>query len=341
MLLTPLALKNLTFSVRYMEVVEGLLHERGASLSVLLNALGLTETQLRDPQQTIDGQQYRRGLASALPHCLPGQALSQQYLNHVPLTILGPLATLILASDTLGDALLASERYVGVLLPSHTMRVEVLRDEVHVIISRLSDFCEVDDLLTEIVLGLFLQVQRFMAEPLRQFELHFRHPSGPQAFATADPMVSAVHFSAPVDRVVFPRKLLAVRTVTGSRVLHAKLSHTLDQMARTNGPPQALTQQLRRVIRDRLLTGQSLQGDALAETLQLSRRTLDRRLHMEGITLATLTFDARLTLADTLLLTTSLPLAKIARRTGFTELSNFTRAFRRRFGCTPSERRQG
>ena len=104
---TPLpmsiALKDLTFSVRYMEVMDGLLRERGAPLSVLLDALGLSEAQLRDPRQTIDGEQYRRGLLSALPHCLPGQPLAPQYLTHVPLTIMGPLGALIMASDTLVD----------------------------------------------------------------------------------------------------------------------------------------------------------------------------------------------------------------------------------------------
>lgn len=335
-----IALKDLTFSVRYMEVMDGLLRERGAPLSALLDALGLSEAQLRDPRQTIDGEQYRRGLLAALPHCLPGQPLAPQYLAHVPLTIMGPLGTLIMASDTLGDGVRALERYVGLLFPAYAMRVEALRDEVHVIVTRLSDFGEVDDLLTEIVLGVFLQVQRFVAEPLSDFELHFCHGPGPQAFATADPMVRAVHFGARVDRITFPRRLMAVRTVTGSRVLQAELTRALDQMARQDGPDHALTQQLRRLIRERMAAGQSLHGDALAEALGLSRRTLDRRLSAEGVSLATLASDARMTLADTLLLTTSMPLIDIARRAGFTELSNFTRAFKQRFGCTPRERRR-
>lgn len=341
---TPLpmsiALKDLTFSVRYMEVMDGMLRERGAPLSALLDALGLSEAQLRDPRQTIDGEQYRRGLLAALPHCLPGQPLAPQYLAHVPLTIMGPLGTLIMASDTLGDGVRALERYVGLLFPAYAMRVEALRDEVHVIVTRLSHFGEVDDLLTEIVLGVFLQVQRFVAEPLCEFELHFRHGPSPQAFATADPMVRAVHFGARVDRITFPRRLMAVRTVTGSRVLQTELIRALDQMARQDGPSHALTQQLRRLIRERMAAGQSLHGDALAEALGLSRRTLDRRLRAEGVSLASLASDARMTLADTLLLTTAMPLVDIARRAGFTELSNFTRAFKQRFGCTPRERRR-
>lgn len=334
-----IALKDLTFSVRYMEVMEGLLRERGAPLKVLLDALNLSEAQLRDPQQTIDGEQYRRALIAALPYCLPGEPLATQYLAHVPLTIVGPLGTLVMACHTLGDALQAVEQYVGMLFPAYAIRVEMLRDEVHVVVSRLSDFGEVDNLLTEIVLGLFLQMQRFVAEPLRGVELHFRHLASADSFASRDPMIRAVHLGARIDHVVFPRRLMAVRTVTGSRVLYAELTGALERMARRHGPAQGLTQQVQRVIRERMAAGQTLHGDALAECLQLSRRTLDRRLNAEGVTLATLTSDARMALADTLLLTTTLPLAHVAQRAGFTELSNFSRAFKQRYGCTPGERR--
>lgn len=336
-----IALKHLTFSVRYMEVMEGLLRERGAPLQLLLDALGLTEAQLRDPRQTIDGQQYQRGLLAVLPCCLPGVSLAAQYLNHVPLTIVGPLGTLVMASHTLGDGLQAVERYVGLVFPAYAMRMEAVRDEVHVIVTRLSDFGEVDDLLTEIVLGLFLQVQRFMAEPLHGFELHFRHAASAQAFATQDAMVQAVCFGARVDKIVFPRRCLSVRTVTGSHLLQVEVTRALEQLARSELPAQVFTQSVRRVIRERMAAGLAVRGDLVAECLKVSRRTLDRRLREEGVSLGGLSHEARLSLGETLLLSTSLPLPDIARRAGFTELSNFTRAFKRRFGCTPSERRAG
>lgn len=334
-------LKDLTFSVRYMEVMEGLLRERGAPLQVLLDALGLSEAQLRDPTRTIDGHQYQRALIAALPHCLPGESLAAQYLAHVPLTIVGPLGTLVLASGTLGDALSAVERYIGVLFPAYAVKVEAIKDEVHVVVTRLSDFGEVDDLLTEIVLGLFMQFQLFVAEPLQGFELHFRHQETSQAFSARHPTIRSVCFGAKVDEIVFPKRLMGVRTITASRVLQEEQTRALEQMVRDDLPKQAFAHQVRRIIREFMDAGKVLHGDLLADRLRLSRRTLDRRLSEEGVTLASLVSEARMALADTLLLATSMPLSEVARRAGYTELTNFSRAFKRRFGCTPLERRAG
>lgn len=336
-----MALKDLIFSVRYMEVMEGLLRERGAPVQVLLDALGLSEAQLRDPHQTIDGVQYQRALLAARPYCLPGEPLSNQYLAHVPLTIIGPLGWLIMASGTFGDALAAVEKYAGLLFPAYALRVEHIKEDVHVVVSRLSDFGEADDLLTEIVLGMFTQFQPFLAEPLQDVEIRFRHAVSPQAFADTSGMVRTVQFGAAVDEVVFPRRLLRVRTRTGSRLLQVEVTRALDQMARQGQPMQAWSQQVRRTIRTLMDEGKVPHGDVLAERMKLSRRTLNRRLEAEGTTLAALISEVRMSLADTLLLTTALPLSEIARRAGFTEVTNFSRAFKRQHGCTPRERRGG
>lgn len=335
-----IALKDLTFSVRYMEVMEGLLRERDAPVQVLLDALGLNESQLRDPDQTINGLQYQRALVAALPYCLPGQALSTQYLAHVPLTIVGPLGMLIMACGTLGEALAAVEKYVSILFPAYALRVQAIRDEVHVVVSRLSDFGEVDDLLTEIVLGMFTLFQPFLAAPVQGVELRFRHQASGQSLAPIGGMVGAVHFGALADEIVFPKRHMAIKTLTGSRLLQVEVTRALDHMVRQDQARQAFSQQVRRVIRDLMDAGKVLHGDVLAERMQLSRRTLSRRLEEEGSTLAGLITEVRMSLADTLLLTSTLPLVDIARRAGFTELTNFSRAFKRQYGCTPGERRK-
>lgn len=336
-----IALKDLTFSVRYMEVMEGLLRERRAPIQVLMDALGLSEAQLRDPNQKIDGVQYQRALLAARPFCLPGEPLSAQYLAHVPLTIVGPLGLLIMASGTLGDALAAVEKYVSVLFPAYALRLECIKEDVHVVLSRLSDFGEVDDLLTEIVLGMFVQFQPFLAEPLRGVTIHFRHQPSVLPFALPAGLAGSVHYGASVDEIVFPRDLMGVRTRTGSRLLQVEVTRALDQMAKLDHPMLTFSQLTRRALRAMMDEGKVLHGDVLAERLQLSRRTLNRRLEEEGVTLASLITEVRMSLADTLLLTSALPLSEIARRVGFTEVTNFSRAFRKVYGCTPRERRGG
>ncbi|MDO9236417.1 MAG: helix-turn-helix domain-containing protein [Aquabacterium sp.] len=332
-------LKELTFSVRFMEVIEGLLQERHAPLSVLLNALRLTEAQLHDPSQTIDGEQYQRALVAALPYCLPGQSVAEQYLTHVPLTIIGPLASLLMACANLGEALEAVEQYCSVLFPAYSMSREETQDEVRIVVSRLSDFGEVDDLLTEIVLGLFSKFHSFLAEPLDGVEYHFRHDKGAHPLILLGDLIRKVHYGARVDMVAYPKRLMAISLVTKSRVMRKEAERSLGELLKRDELARPCSQQVRRVIRDLLVAGKVLHGDVVADQVALSRRTLNRRLEDEGSTLASLMTEVRMSFAETLLLTTTLPVMDIARLCGFTEMSNFSRAFKRFFGCTPRERR--
>ena len=330
-------LHDLTFSVRYMEVVEGLLLERGAPLSVLLQALALSEAQLRDPQQTINGVQYQKALMAALPHCLPGTAPSTQFLAHVPLTIVGPLGMLAMASDTLGDALSAVDTYAQTLFPAYAVRKHIVKDEVHMVLTRLSDFGEADDLLTEIVVGMFLRFERFMAAPLTGVEVHLRHPAGTPPYS--DPAIQGVRHDAPVDKVIIPKRLMGIPLLTKSRVMQAEVTQALAAMAKRDPQAHPFTQQSKRIVQNLLVSGKALHGDAVAEAMKLSRRTLNRRLEEEGATLAQVIEEVRMSLAETLLLSTQMPINEIARRVGFTEAQNFSRAFKRARGLTPRARR--
>lgn len=75
-------------------------------------------------------------------------------------------------------------------------------------------------------------------------------------------------------------------------------------------------------------------GEA-AKELRTSERTLKRRLMEQGTSFAELLDTARKERALMLLKSGDLPLADVAEQVGYTELSNFTRAFRRWTGVTP------
>lgn len=215
-------LKDLTLPVRCTGGVEGLLQARGASPLVLLNTLRLTEAQMRDPHQTIDGEQLQRALVVALPYCQPGQSLAAQYLAHAPLAIIGPLADSLMSCATFDEALDAVARCCSALFPAYDMRKACTQDKVHIVVSRLSDFGAVDDLLTEIVLGLFTRYQAFLAEPLEGIELHFRHRQWPQPLTVPCDVVSKVQYGSRGDMVVFPKRLMRIRLQTESLVMQVE-----------------------------------------------------------------------------------------------------------------------
>ena len=73
------------------------------------------------------------------------------------------------------------------------------------------------------------------------------------------------------------------------------------------------------------------------DALRVNARTLERRLAVEGKTYSALLQETRAEVAGNLLIHTDASLSEIAGLLGYSDLSNFNRAFRRWAAVLPSE----
>ncbi|WP_114945347.1 helix-turn-helix domain-containing protein [Microvirga calopogonii] len=96
-----------------------------------------------------------------------------------------------------------------------------------------------------------------------------------------------------------------------------------------------LTEDLRRVLRTELLRD-SCSAAAVACLFSMHRRTMNRHLHAEGLSFRQVANQIRFEIACELLANTDMELGQIAAALRYSELSAFTRAFRRWSGQTPS-----
>ena len=80
--------------------------------------------------------------------------------------------------------------------------------------------------------------------------------------------------------------------------------------------------------------------ERMAERLNLSARTLRRRLATEGHSYSDLVNEVRMSLAGQYLRETKLPLKEISYLVGYSEVANFQRAFKKGNGQTPLEYRR-
>lgn len=84
-----------------------------------------------------------------------------------------------------------------------------------------------------------------------------------------------------------------------------------------------------------LLPSGKLYIDTVAESLVMSRRTLQRRLAEQHQTYSHLLSEIRFNIAAKKLENSDQPIAEIAFELGYGDASNFTRAFRRKTGVSP------
>ncbi len=102
---------------------------------------------------------------------------------------------------------------------------------------------------------------------------------------------------------------------------------------------QHLAQQVRQRIIEALPSGR-VKEEHIAEGLHLSIRTLQRRLLEEGVNFGELLQGTRKELAQNYIDDSQLNVSEIAYLLGFSDQANFTRAFKRWFGSTPSDWRR-
>ena len=92
-----------------------------------------------------------------------------------------------------------------------------------------------------------------------------------------------------------------------------------------------------------LIDGQLARGkvgvEAVASQLHMSRYTLHKKLREEGLTFARILEDVRRKQALAYMQDKTKPLVEIAEQLGFSELSAFSRAFKRWMGSSPAEYR--
>ncbi|MDM4765060.1 AraC family transcriptional regulator [Pelomonas sp. SE-A7] len=86
--------------------------------------------------------------------------------------------------------------------------------------------------------------------------------------------------------------------------------------------------------------GELLTLEDLARRLKVSVRTLDRYLKKEDLNFRDLSQQVRFEQACELLREPGATVAQVALRLGFSDAANFSRAFRRVLGCSPSEYQQ-
>lgn len=147
-----------------------------------------------------------------------------------------------------------------------------------------------------------------------------------------------VTFAAERNALRFPDSLLTQRMPAGN----IELAHVNEQvvsryLAQLNRDDVAM--QVKAYLVDRLPSG-DVKEEAVAGHLNMSLRSLQRRLQDQGTSYKDLLEQTRRELAEQYVRNTRMSINEITFLLGFTEPANFSRAFRRWHGVSPSAFRE-
>ncbi|KQP94532.1 hypothetical protein ASF55_17765 [Methylobacterium sp. Leaf119] len=143
---------------------------------------------------------------------------------------------------------------------------------------------------------------------------------------------SPIRFGARAAAVAFPAEILD-RPVEAANLLRAVIA--AHHAPHTQRSCSGFGDDVRRVLRARL-TVQDCSATAVAASFSMHQRTLNRHLRAEGLSFNVMVNEVRFEIARRLIAETGMSLKQIAAVLCFSELSAFTRAFRRWSGQSPT-----
>ncbi len=256
--------------------------------------------------------------------------------------VLGPLALAIESSDTLGEALDCTTRFLFVHSPALTVgQTDDPSGRPGVVALRYGS-TELDPMppqSADLGVGLLHRIVALLAGGrygLRS--VHLPHPPLAPVARYTEFFGADVRFGQAAALLRVPQALAATPVAGGNRILHdAALDYLSSHFP---APAPTVAERVERLITQGLGSA-SVDIAAIARLLQTHPRTLQRRLAGEGAGFEQILDAVRRTAAHRLITGTDVPFTQVTAMVGLTEQSALSRAVRRWFGMSPRDLRRG
>lgn len=244
------------------------------------------------------------------------------------------------ACATLGEALelgLQFQRHAGAML-DHDL--EIQGDSARLLLTPLFYEPDVQAFYMEEAFSSSLSIVRHLSAVwLRPRLLCLDYPRPAHADLYEALFECPVRFGEQVNAIEFDSAWLAMPLATRDDAVAAEVVELLKQTRWLDQERSELIEGLQREVRKQLDAPPSLA--LLARQLNISERTLRRRIESAGLSYQGIIDESRRARALVLLGRDDLPLAEVAAQTGFSDVRNFRRAFKRWTGVAPREARKG
>jgi AraC-like DNA-binding protein len=240
-----------------------------------------------------------------------------------------------LASDTLYAALERLVRYSRFLNTAADFHLEKTAHSVDLVIlisrTQWPDFVFAS---ADLAMAVFLRMCQITAShPVMPLRVSLQRPPPPCASDFIDIFGPDIEYGTPDNRLRFDRALVeAPLSMANPELARLNDQTVIDYLARYNG--ESISMQVRSKIIELLPDGRPGQ-EAIAASLHLSLRSLQRKLQNEGTSFKALLNETQQQLAIQYVQGSQRSIGEITYLLGYSEPGSFTRAFRRWTGKSP------
>lgn len=308
--------------------------DKGVSGERLCRGLGFTVEELQDPAQRISYRQAASMIQRAL-EALPERGLGLWVGHRNVLGTLGLLGHVLSLCKTLRDAFETGRRFQHTTGGIAVCNLLEGPEESFVEVECRLPYADIQRFAVEEFFASLLVYNRALIgtafEPLRfefthaapSYEAEYRRLLGPN-----------LHFGCLHNRMVIASHCLDLPLPGHQPVALRQALNLLEAESAQARQQMDLLESVERAILRDLSLGSHI--DKVAAGLNMSSRTLRRRLSEHGMTFEALQDQVRRTRAMSLLNNPDMPLERIAEALGYSDVRGFRRAFKRWTGQSPS-----
>lgn len=320
---------------RYLVLLLDLLDHRGIDPDAVLRGTGLSRATLESGGSFVSATELERLLGNAeqlSADPLLGMALGKQ-LN---LSAHGTIGFTGMTAANAREAIRMAVEAFALVTTLVSLAFEEGRERSRIVIvpiPGLEPVCErfiVQTLISSIdLMGTFL-----LGQYQPSFEIELTWPEQPQIRTHLGEAITALAFNRSHHCITLSSHLLDIPFALADSRAHAqgrqRCQRELEQLQRRQGHAERLFHYLLQQA------DQAPSIEDIARTLNVSSRTVHRQLEAEGVGFRELLNQARMTRARHYLLREGRGITETAHLLGYQDSANFTRAFKRHTGLTPS-----
>lgn len=325
-------------TINSISVLINTLSTMGVSAESILEGSGIAVSDLKDPEKWIrtDQELYilRRVLKlTSVPEI--GLLLGGNY--HVG--IQGYTGIVAMFCQTFMDAVEIAMKYAEVSLTYFRYELKINGRKAFICMDEIMDLFNLRQIISEReFVSVFRMCSDILGKTFPMIEVHIAYPEPSYGWHYTNYFQCPVVFGSGTNALIFDRKVLKHRLPKANplmkKVYEKELNRIYKQMKNSGS--------MRDKIFNRLSYSTNFLGtmDDIARELNISSRTLRRKLADEGTTYRDIVSEVRLKKAVELLESSDSTIEEIAVFLGYSDTPNFYHAFKKWTGTTPAEFRK-
>lgn len=328
-------IKHYQYPVSFIHTAAKSWQSYGVNTEIVLGLSGIDTHKLKDQNATLSLDEIKRLLATSKKFNTTGTPESILVAQQFSFTNVGLLGLAVTASENLGSVLELLTRFLSSVAPGLSISYQVSADDLYIDYQMDKAFEDARPFFNEVVVCVMLRFADLFESAPTPSMVYFAHTPAYPKELFEQLLGCPVEINYPINRLRLAVKDLGTPLKHPDSSTLAAIEKQLQNSFNLASPDNSWIQKIKQLWHIKAEQQQFLSQKQMADELNISPRTLVRRLAEENSSYRILTNQWRIESAKTMLKQTDSPISDIALKVGFEDESAFFRFFKSAVGATP------